>query len=528
MIDSTVIVIYVKDFMNHKEIISVILFTLFTVILFFFLQKQMLFSPDVSYLLHATHQIFQGGHYGKDIFETNPPMILYLYSPVIFLEKILSLSLSVIVQIYMFILISISTMVCLVLFKSMVGSAKDYYLSLFFCGIWFVLIIFPVFMFAQREHLLLIFILPYLLCAALKLDGKKVNPWLSVFVGLFAGFGFAIKPYFLATFCVVELLFMLEKRKLFAWARIESLVIASVLISYLASIFIFQPEYISVILPLVSKYYFFVIKQAWMQILSMPYVSFCLIVAILYPFYRQYDHYSYLGMVIYAALLGMIIAFIIPQNVWYYHVYPAFSLAFLLMLHCFAGQLHIFINNPQKKAYIAVMMLMMVYVPLSAEWKFFNVYTTFKKTYSANGLPLFFNKLPGDHTINCFTASGTASCFPMIYDIEKGHYQSRFPFFWWYPGLVFLEKKAINNDALNSIIKDKKNLIDAIADDLHYYQTKWIIVDTKSFEHRETKNFDVIASFLTNDAFRAAWGHYNFYTKFGNYDIYMRNDRITI
>lgn len=508
--------------MTHKEVISVTFFTIFTLVLFFFLQRQVLFSPDVSYLLHATNQILQGGHYAIDIFETNPPMILYLYSPVIFLAKIMSVHLTVAVQIYMFFLMSVSAIICLALLKAIINDAKDYYLSLFICGILFVLSIFSVVMFAQREHLLLIFMLPYLLCAALRLDHKSVNPWLAVVVGLFAGFGFAIKPYFLCVLCLVELLFIIERRKLFAWVRIESLLIASVLISYIVSIFIFQPGYMTTVLPLVSKYYFFVIKQSWMHILSMPYVDFSLIVAILYPFYREYDRYNRLGTVIYVALLGMIIAFVIPQNAWYYHVYPAFSLAFLLMLHCFAEQLHIFINNPRKKAYIAVMMLMFLYIPLSAEWKFFNIYADFKKSNSANELFLLFNNLPGDHTMNCFTASGTASCFPMVYEIKRGHYQSRFPFYWWYQGLVLSEKKTKNNDELNTIEKDKKSLIDATADDLNHYKTKWVIVDAKSFERRETPGFDVITSFLMNDRFHAAWRNYALYTRLGHYDVYMR------
>lgn len=508
--------------MTLKEIISVILFMIFTLVLFFYLQKQVLFSPDVSYLLHATNQIFQGGHYATDIFETNPPMILYLYSPIVFLAKIIPAPLNVVVQIYIFFLISISSTICLALLKKIFGDAKNYYVSLLFCGIWFVLIIFSVVMFAQREHLLLIFMLPYLLCAALRLDNKKINPWLAVFVGLFAGLGFALKPYFLPTLFFVECLFVLDKRKIFAWVRIESLLIASVLIGYLVSVLIFQPGYMKVVLPLVSKYYFFVIKQTWVHIISLPYVAFILMVAFLYPLYRTYDKYSRLGTVIYVALLGMILAFIIPKNAWYYHAYPAFSLAFLLMLHCFAGPLYVFISNPLKKAYVAIIMLMLLYIPLSAEWKFLNFCEDFKKATTANGLSLLFSQLSGDHTINCFTARGTVGCFPMIYGIKKGQYQSRFPFYWWYHGLVLSSMRAKNKDELNVIASDKKKLIDAIAEDLNHYQSRWVIVDVKSFALGDTPKFDAMAFFLVNDAFQAVWRNYVFYTRIDNFDIYIR------
>lgn len=510
--------------MTYKEIMSVVLFTLFILVLFVFLQDQVLFSPDVSYLLHATSQLLQGGHYGRDIFETNPPMILYVYSPAIVVAKIMSIHMHVAARIYMFFLMSISAVTCLALLIKMIGNKKDYYISLFFGGICVVYILFSMVMFAQREHILLVFILPYLLCTALRLDDKPVNPWLAIVIGLFAGCGFSIKPYFLVTLCLVELLFIFEKRKLFAWVRIESIMIASILIGYLASIFIFQPSYITIILPLLAKYYFSMIKQPWAHILTLPYVSFSLMVTILYPIFRKHDRYPRLGIVIYVGLLGMMMAFVIPKNAWYYHAYPAFSLAFLLMLHCFAQHLQPFMNNPLKKSYIAAIMLMILYIPLYAEWKFFNKFADLKKYVSTRGLALLFNNLSGDHSINCFTASGIASCFPMVYEIKGARYQSRFPFYWWYESLVLAENNAKNNTDLNIAKMDKKMLVDAIAEDLNHYKTRWVIVDTKSFERFEKVGFDVIASFSTNTSFRDVWSNYTLYTRLPEYDIYIRKN----
>ncbi len=498
--------------MTKKEKITVILFTVGLSASFYWLQKQVLFSPDVSYLIHAANQLLQGGHYATDIFETNPPMILYLYMPIIGLTKLIPLSINTATYVYMFLLTLISAMVCLYLLKRLMKESQDYRLSLFFCGLLCVFIIFPVVMFAQREHLLLIFMFPYLLCAALRLDNKPINPWLAIGVGVFAGLGFSIKPYFLAAPCLIEFLFILQKRKLFAWVRIESLSIISVLILYLITIFIFQPGYLTIVLPLVSKYYFFVIKQPWFYMLSMGYVNFTLIIAVIYTFYGGYDNYSHLGRVIYAALLGMIAAFIISQNVWYYHVYPALSLAFLLMLHGFS-QVSI-----KRKVYLtAIIFLGFI---CFAEYKIFNVYFDFKKMHSRNDLSKLFNKLSGDHTLTCFTPTGTASCFPMVSEINHGKYQGRFPFFWWYTGLSFIEKN--NKHDVNTLEADKKNFINAIASDLNRYHTRWIIVDMKAFERRESSGFNIISFLAMNDNFNAAFSHYVFYAKVNDYDLYIR------
>src|SRR5687768_3213581 len=111
--------------MVNKEILQTIIFMLFTIALFVFLHHQVLFSPDVSYLLHATQQILQGGHYATDIFETNPPMILYLYSPVIGLAKLFGMHIHVATQIYINGLAIFSTILCYTCLKKVISNEND-------------------------------------------------------------------------------------------------------------------------------------------------------------------------------------------------------------------------------------------------------------------------------------------------------------------------------------------------------------------------------------------------------------------
>ena len=52
--------------------------------------------------------------------------------------------------------------------------------------------------FGQREHLMLIAALPYLVLAALRAEGGRAPPGLTLGVALLAAAGFALKPHFLA------------------------------------------------------------------------------------------------------------------------------------------------------------------------------------------------------------------------------------------------------------------------------------------------------------------------------------------
>lgn len=505
-----------------KEMILFLLTTFFAIVMLLLSHKYLLFSPDVSYLLHAANQMLEGGHYVTDIFETNPPMILYLYFPACLLAKVVSIDLITAMRIYILCLMVISSGVCFVLLKRMVGSTNDVYFKAMY-GIFFGALFFlPIAAFAQREHLLIIFMLPYLLMAALRLDNKNINPWLAVGVGLFAGFGFALKPYFLTAFCLVELLFIFKKRKLFAWVRIESLMVASVLVIYLLSVFIFQKEYIKIILSLVYEYYFSAIKQPWVSILSRSYAVFCFFLGFSYLFFAPYDKYKNLGLVIYMALLGMIIAFIIPQNAWFYHVFPAWALALILTIHCFAQQIAHHRNKPLETVMIAGILLITLLLPMRSYYDLFCYSAEFFDRNPANRLVEVFNKLAGEHTITCFTALGTSSCFPAIYHIKNGSYQGRFPSFWWYRELISAERKANSQDELSHILDDKKYLMTAVADDLNRYKTRWVIVDIKSFRNEENPFFDVMAWFAQNEPFKNAWQNYAYYMTIENYEIYLR------
>lgn len=508
--------------MLKKEIFLFLLSTFFVLLLLVLLQKYIMISPDVSYLLYAANQMLEGGHYVTEIFETNPPMILYLYFPACLLAKIVFINPMVAVRIYVFCLIVISMGVSFVLLKRVVGSVdKGYFITMFFAML-FVVFMLPMVSFGQREHLLLIFMLPYLLAAALRLDDKILYPWLAVVIGLFAGLGFAIKPYFLLALCMVELLFVWKKNRLFAWVRIETVVIASVLVLYLCSIIIFQPGYIKSILPLVSKYYFSSIKQPWLSILSQHYVMFCFIIAMLYLYFIQDDEYKNLGNVIFVALIGMMLAFSIPQNAWYYHVFPALGLAFLLMMHCFGQQLVRFKKRSKKSVFITCFIVVIAIFFVREYYGMLRQNIELTKNNPANTVVELFNKLSGKHTISCFSLYGTPSCFPMVYEINGGQYQSRFPSFWWYSGLRFAEIKAKNNDELRVVTKDREYLIEAIADDLDRYKATWILIDARNSEHIKNLSSDLIASFIINDRFKHAWQHYAYYTTVLTYDIYLR------
>ena len=58
------------------------------------IQLTIFLNFDVTYLTHAAKLLLEGGTYTHGFFETNPPLILFLYMPPLFLSEATSISIA--------------------------------------------------------------------------------------------------------------------------------------------------------------------------------------------------------------------------------------------------------------------------------------------------------------------------------------------------------------------------------------------------------------------------------------------------
>ncbi len=480
----------------------------------YFVQTKILFSPDVGYLLLAADQMLAGGHYAKAFFETNPPMILYLYFPVCLLAKHAAITIFTALRLYIISLSLISAALNFFLLKKLMKEQDKILIYFLFYTLLLTMLFLPLFVFGQREHVLLIVMLPYLFSAALALEKKSIPQSLALLIGLLAGVGFAIKPFFLAVPFLIELYFIVKQRSLFAWVRTESIVILFVLVSYGVSLFMFQPEYIHIITPLLFHYYFPTTRDPWSALLTLPNVLFCLSMIISYCFIHQYDRYPTLGRVLFLALIGMAIAFLIPQTPWYYHVLPAFGLSILLLAHL-AGQI---ISGFLSIFLASLAGIILLFLPFNNCYQLLNYIHQLKKQVPSTQINAYFSQhqIPQAHrSITCFGVK-TLDCFPLVY-LTNSHYGSRYPAFWWFVGLRTLEK----NGQLVAQIQNKNYFINIIADDLTRDHTQLVLINEKAFKEIENKQFDIVHYLSENKKFREAWRHYHYVMTVYPYKIYQ-------
>ncbi len=190
--------------------------------------------------------------------------------------------------------------------------------------------------FGQREHLMALAALPYLLAANRRCAGQA--PRGRIAIALVAALGFALKPHFLALPALTELTVLLAgwRRRsgiggaAAQWLRSpEPWVLALVWALYLALIALAFPAYVTTVLPLVRETYLGIGDFTLWQLLILPRLAAAnaLLLPVLFlAFFRPATGFSQPGGAL-PPLFGLaglaaLAAALVQHKGWSYHIVP--------------------------------------------------------------------------------------------------------------------------------------------------------------------------------------------------------------
>jgi hypothetical protein len=312
-----------------------------------FIQTHILLNWDVSWLMHASKKLLAGGTYSHDFFELNPPLILYLYLPPVGLTAVFPITIITALRCYIFLLGGISLWLCHGLIKNIFATVDKKLAYFFLLTIASVFFILPIEQFGQREHLLVILTLPYILGAVSQLQGTPLRRSHAILIGFCAGLGFAIKPYFLLTLVLIEFYIMQQRREALAWIRTEIMTICAVIAIYLMTVFTLHRDYLDTVLPLAARLYYVGISMSWEKLATNPAIFTCYFAGLFYFLQRKNAAYATLRTVLCLALSGFLASYFLQHTIWYSHALPAFSIAILLLMLEFV----IFVRKPVLSRY---------------------------------------------------------------------------------------------------------------------------------------------------------------------------------
>lgn len=189
-------------------------------------------NHDIAWLLHCSTLWLDGGTPYVDFFENNPPLILWLGMPAVGLGRLFGWPAWVAYDLLVLTAAASTAAMVQVLLRSVSGEEARLRRHLVGALLTACLILAPGWDFGQRDHLAVIFFVPSLVAATLRLDGRTCSAGWAVAVGLWAALGFGLKPPLLLVWAGVEVLLAVSRRDALLPLRRENWAIGAGLLAY--------------------------------------------------------------------------------------------------------------------------------------------------------------------------------------------------------------------------------------------------------------------------------------------------------
>jgi hypothetical protein len=455
---------------------------------------------DVSWYLVATARMLDGARLYEDIIEVNPPLAFYLTVPPIVAARLAGITPEAAFIGYVFLLIAGSLMLVHRALGLQPVSAARHWWTTFAAAA--VLTIAPIDVFGQREHLMLILALPHFFLVAARLGGCPSRPRLALLIGILAGVGFSLKPYFLLAPVALELTLILYRRSLFAASRVETWSIAAVIAAYVAFVAAVHPQYFSFIAPsamLVYDAYASPLRLVVMQ----PMVFVIGAIVVLHVAARAGGATDRLSDALSAATVGFLAAYVVQSKGWHYQLLPAAATG-ALAAAALVGQ---WTSDPQAAgarrrrlvSAIASSVLAVLVLALT-------VNGAYRNQVEAALLPEV-QKYAPHGTIYAFTGSITVG-FPLV-NASGVRWASRFPAQWLLPGALrrLQGTEPLPPDTVRQLRDIERYVVDAVIEDLQRMPPDVVIVE-KHDHYFGDPNFAFLDYFSRDRRFAELWRSY--------------------
>ena len=281
-------------------------------------------DADVSWLITVCERVLSGARLYVDVIEVNPPASVWLYLPLVWLANQIGARPEAVVAAG-FVAGGALSSLCTAKLASRLNDAPHPALTAFAAG--FVTLVFPMAVFAQREHAALLIALPALAALALIAEGKSLRLSISIVTGFAAGLVIVIKPHFALAIVPAALWAAWRRRSLKPFAPAAAAT-AVALALYAAAFLFWAKAYLSW-LPAISHTYL-LLHDRWWNVVANP-LLFPAIVLLLASLLRP-GRVPALAITCEMGGIGFATAAILQAKGYPNHLYPGAALALFAAL----------------------------------------------------------------------------------------------------------------------------------------------------------------------------------------------------
>jgi len=479
-------------------------------------------NHDVAWYIYAANEFVDGAILYQDVVDVNPPLIIFISIPPVIIADILGLSEITIFKWYIIIIaLSISILSYILTIKYNYNNYKWLIRSIFVIIIYLVFV-YPLRDFGQREHLMVLFILPYIASIVMSLENIKYNKYVEIIIGLCAGIGFSVKPYFILVWIIIEVYLIIENKNINSIFRYVNGGIVTVFILYAISGIYWFENYIN--LALLAKESYSAYNSNMTDILQHHIIKYWAVGLILFIVMHIIKSNNKVINIIFIASTCSLFIAIIQQKGWSYHYYPAiffitiyFLIVMPLTLFKYTNMLLFSINIKRMiliLSFLVIAYLLLPNIITSINYRYNNIYI--------NNFTRYVDENASEEYIYIFSSSVYPS-FPLI-NYSNAKWSSRFNCLWLIPGAYNNKNKNSRNYSYKSIFdmdQPERYMFDSIIHDIKDKQPHLLLFDNSKYKQGfGNTSFDYKDYFLSDARFRDIFDDYGFIGEKWGYLIY--------
>jgi hypothetical protein len=495
---------------------------------------------DQMWCLYVARRMLNGTTlYGPHLLESNPPLIMWMLLLPSSAARILHLSESFVFKFFVLATATAVALASLHLLRRLQPAptkARIWALAFAFVCVFGVL---PARDFGQRDHLLALLFLPYVLAAALDAEAWlhpfPLSLWSRTAIGVVAGIGLSLKPHHLLAVAAIEAVLLLKRRgTLSVFFRPELLALITTCAAYLATIRLLTPRYLTNILPILRDTYWAIGHLTFPQLIGQSVQLHILAaIALTLPFATGWRKIPALTALLLAAGLASTVAYYVQGTGWYYQQIPAlsfFSFALCLELLDLAESRRLSLPAWAPMAASALTILAVVLTATASGYTLAHPFQ-FPSGLSDVPDPSFFRDLPAGTPIAILTTVVDDSVPPVF--THHLLWAQRENNLWTLPAILRNQSPSAPGDPRRRIPPQRLAELNQMqhawmVEDFNYWHPKLILVErcqdpAVSCQILEDRHDNLLAWFQRDPNFRDAFSRYHYLRSSGPYDAYIPN-----